>query len=148
MDMERNLLSAVLLMIWSAVLLALSSAHFGVKIIAYMALSTLIVFHVSRRRLTYELVVACVAASLLLVLSDPLFLPQTVLLTVGLLVLLALCLFAPLDLVFLVIVFVLGITYTGLFLVMVATRTDPAFTGLVLVALAVLWMAFVRPTAR
>jgi hypothetical protein len=147
-DLERNLVSAGLLLVWATILIALSKAPVIVKILAYCTLCALLTVHVRQRRLSYEMTFACVAASLLLIVSDPLFLPQTVLLTVGLLVLLTLCLFSPVSMVLLVLVFVLGITYSALFLLMVATHTDPALTGLVLIAMATLWMALVRPTTR
>lgn len=144
-DLERNLVSAGLLLVWATILIALSKASVIVKILAYFALCVVLTVYVRQRRLSYEMTFACVAASLLLIVSDPLFLPQTVILTTGLLVLLTLCLFSPVSLVLLVLVFALGITYTALFLLMVATHTDPALTGLVLLSVATLWMAFVRP---
>jgi hypothetical protein len=144
-DIERNLISAGCILIWAAVLLTLSKAPVVVKLFAYCTLCAVLTFHVRRMQLTYEITFACVAASFLLVISDPIFLPQTLFLTIGLLILLTMCLFSPINIVFLVLVFVLGITYSALFLVMVATHTDPAFTGLVLLALATIWMAFARP---
>lgn len=144
-DIERNLISAGCLLVWAAVLLTLSKAPIVVKLLAYCALCAMLTVHVRQMRLTYEMTFACVAASILLVASDPLFLPQTVVLTIGLLVLLTFCMFSPVNIVFLVLVIALGITYTTLFLVMIATHTDPALTGLVLLAVATLWMAIVRP---
>jgi hypothetical protein len=145
-EIERNLISAGCILVWAAVLLTLSKAPVAVKLFAYCTLCAVLTFHVRRMQLTYEITFACVAASFLLVISDPIFLPQTLFLTIGLLILLTMCLFSPINIVFLVLVFVLGITYSVMFLIMVATHTDPAFTGLVLLALATLWMAFARPT--
>jgi hypothetical protein len=62
-----------------------------------------------------------------------------------LLVLLTFCLFSPVNMVLLVLVFFLGLTYSTLFLIMIATHTDPALTGLALLAMATLWIALARP---
>ena len=146
-DIERNLISAGCILAWAAILLVISKAHIVIKLFAYCTLCGMLSYHVRHLRLTYEMTTACVAASLFLVISDPLFLPQTLLLTIGLLILLTICLFSPVSLVLLILVFVLGLTYSALFLLMVATHTDPALTGLALLTLATLWMTFARPTS-
>ena len=144
-DLERNLVSAGLLLVWATILIAISKAPVAIKLLAYCTLCAVLTMQVRQRRLSYELTFACVASSFLLVVSDPIFLPQTVLLTIGLLVLLTFCLFSPVNMVLLVLVFFLGLTYSTLFLIMIATHTDPALTGLALLAMATLWIALARP---
>ncbi len=145
MDRERNLICAMSLLVWGAVLLALSSVPFAIKCIAYIAVTGLILFHTHRKQLTYEMTFAILAVSALLFLTDPQYLPQTIFLAFALLMLLTLCLFVPIETLFLVLVFGLAMTYSICLLLAVAVRTDPAFTGLLLLALAVFWMVFLRP---
>lgn len=145
MDTERNFVCATTLLVWAAVLLALSTVPVAIKILAYIALTTLLLFHVRRKQLTYETTLACLAVSGLLFLSDPVFLPQTIFLSCGLLMLLTLCLFVPVETVLLVLVFTLALTYSLVLTFAVAMRTDPAFTGLFLLMMVVFWLVFVRP---
>ena len=77
--------------------------------------------------------------------SDPLVLPQTIFLAAGLLMLLMLCIFVPVETVLLVLVVSLALTYSVLLTFSVAVRTDPAFAGLFLLLMIVFWMTFVRP---
>lgn len=144
-DLERNFVCATVLFTWAAVLLALSTVSVGVKLVAYVGLSGLLVFHIQRKQLTYETTFTCLAVSGLLYLADPVFLPQTVFLSVGLLLLLTLCLFVPTETVLLVLVVGLGLVYTLLATFAVALKTDPAFTGLFLLVMVVFWLIFVRP---
>lgn len=144
-DTERNVICATTLLVWSAVLLALSTVPVVVKILAYGALTGLLVFHGQRKQLTYEATLACLFLSGLLFLTDPVFLPQTVFLAAGLLMLMTLCIFVPVETVFLVIVFSLALTYSVLLTFAVAIKTDPAFTGLFLLVMVVFWLVFVRP---
>ena len=145
MDTERNFVCATTLPVWAAVLLALSTVPLAIKILAYVALSGLILFHVQRKQLTYEATLTCLGISGLLFLSDPLYLPQTVILSAGFLVLLTLCLFVPAEAVLLVLVFALAMTYSVTLTFAVAIRTDPAFTGLFLLLMVIFWLVFVRP---
>lgn len=145
MDTERNYVCATTLLVWAAVLLALSTVPVAIKILTYVALSTLIMFHVRRKQLTYETTLACLGISGLLFVSDPVFLPQTVLLAGGFLVLLTLCMFVPVEVVLLVLVFALALTYSVTLTFAVAVRTDPAFTGLFLLMTVIFWLVFVRP---
>ena len=146
-DTERNFICATTLLVWSAVLLALSTVPFAIKVLTYIALSCLILFHVRRKQLTYEATLTCLGISGLLFLSDPLYLPQTVMLSAGFLVLLTLCLFVPAEAVLLVLVFALALTYSVTLTFAVAIRTDPAFTGLFLLVMMVFWLVFLRPVA-
>lgn len=145
MDLERNSVCALTLLVWAAVLLALSTVPVVVKIITYAGLSGLVLFHAQRKQLTYGATLACVAVSGLLFLSDPTFLPQTVGLSFTLLALLTLCLFVPVETIFLVLVISLALTYSILLTFAVAIRTDPAFTGLFLLTMTIFWLAFLRP---
>ena len=144
-DLERSFICATTLLIWAAVLLALSSVHLILKILAFIAVASLVTLHCRRKQFTYETTLACLAVSGLLFLGDPLFIPQTVLLATGLLILLTLCLFVPVETVFLVIVVTLALTYSVLLTLAVALRTDPAFTGLFLLGMIVFWLVLVRP---
>jgi integral membrane sensor domain MASE1 len=91
--------------------------------------------------------IGILAVSSILFLTEPQYLPQTVFLAAALLILLTLCMFMPVETIFLIIVFCLAMTYSILFLLMVAVRTDPAFTGLLLSVVAIFWLVFVRPRA-
>ena len=144
-DLERNFICATALFVWAAVLLALSTVPLAVKVLAYVSLSGLLIFHVQRKQLTYETTFTCLAVSGLLFLADPVFLPQTVFLSAGLLLLLMLCLFVPTETVLMVLVVGLGLVYTLLATFAVAVKTDPAFTGLFLLVMVVFWLIFVRP---
>lgn len=146
-DIERNYICAGTLLVWAAVLLALSSVWFLVKLITFGGLVGLIGLHVRRSPLTYEMTFVYLTVSGLLFLADPLLLPQTVLLAVGLLILLTLCLFAPVETVFFVLVVTLALSYSVLLTLAIAVRTDPAFTGLFLLMMSVFWRMFLRPTA-
>lgn len=148
MDLERNVVCATTLLVWAAVLLALSAVPVGLKSLSYVALSGLVVFHVQRKQLTYEATLTCVGLSGLLFLSDPVFLPQTVALAAAFLVLITLCLFVPVEALLLVLVAGLALTYSVTLTFAVALRTDPAFTGLFLLLLVVFWLVFVRPGRR
>lgn len=148
MDTERNFICATLLLVWAAVLLTLSTVPVAIKLLAFLGLSGLLAFHVRRKQLTYEATLACLAGSALLFLTDPDVLPQTVFLAAGLLMLLTLCVFVPVETVFLVLVFSLALTYTVLVTFAVAVKTDPAFTGLFLLLMVVFWLVFLRPGRR
>ena len=145
MDMERTLVCASILLVWAAILVALSQVPFSVKCLTYILLSGLIIFHAKKQQLTYEMTFAALALSGLLFMTEPQHLPQTVILSTGLLVLLTLCLFVPVETVFLVIVFSLALTYSVLLTFAVAMRTDPAFTGLFFLSLLAFWFVFLRP---
>jgi hypothetical protein len=145
MDRERTFLCAVCLLVWAAILVALSTVSFATKLLAYILVTALVCFHVKHRQLSYEATFVVFALSGLLVATDPVYLPQTVFLAVALFALSILCLMMPIETLFLIIVLSLAITYSVFFLFMVALRTDPAFTGLLLLVLAVFWMVFLRP---
>lgn len=144
-DTERNLICATLILVWSAILLVLSAVPVASKIVTYVALTSLLLHHIRRKQLTYEMTIAILAVSGVLFLTEPQYLPQTVFLCAALLVLLTLCLFMPVETVFLVLVFCLSMSYSLLLLFMVALRTDPAFTGLLLLVVAIFWLVFLRP---
>lgn len=146
-DTERNLICGALLLVWSAILLVLSTVSATSKGIVFLGLTGLLLHHIRRKQLTYETTIAILAISGLLFLTEPQHLPQTVFLAAVVLVLLTLCLFVPVETVFLILVFCLAMTYSVLFLFMVAVRTDPAFTGLLLLVVAIFWMVFLRPRA-
>lgn len=146
-DAERNTLCAFVILVWAAILLALSTVPFLVKVITYVGITALVLFHARRKQLTYEVTAILLAMSVLLFVTEPQYLPQTVFLASGLLILLTLCLFMPVETVFLILVVCLAMTYSIFFLFMIAVRTDPAFTGLLLLAMAVFWLVFLRPRA-
>jgi hypothetical protein len=146
-DTERNLICAALIGVWSVILLVLSTVPVTSKIVAAIGLTGMLIHHTRRKQLTYEMTIAILAVSGVLFLTEPQYLPQTVFLAAGLLVLLTLCLFMPVETVFLILIFCLAMTYSLLFLFMVALRTDPAFTGLLLLVTAIFWMVFLRPRA-
>jgi hypothetical protein len=127
------------------VLLTLSAVHPILKVLAFSGFTMLVLVHVRRQQLTYELTFACLAVSGLLFMSDPLVLPQTIFLAAGLLMLLMLCIFVPVETVLMVLVVSLALTYSVLLTFSVAVRTDPAFAGLFLLLMIVFWMTFVRP---
>lgn len=147
-DRERTFVCALLLLLWSAILVALSVAPVGVKLLTYCIVAALVVFHAQRRQLTYETTLLCLAASALLAVADPQYLVQMVFLTAGLLALATLCLFIPVEMVFLVIVMTLAITYSILLMIALASKTDPAFTALAVVAMGAFWLVFLRPGNR
>jgi hypothetical protein len=144
-DIERNVSCAALLLVWALVLLSLSQMVFTAKLLCLAALGGLLVFHVKRRQLSYEATFACLVASGLLYATDPLILPQTVLLVYVLLLIASVCLFMSVEAFLLFLVFGLAVTYSALLTVAIAMRTDPAFTGLFLLALTTFWLAFLRP---
>jgi len=144
-DTERTIACATLLLLWAAVLLALSHVPMAVKILTYLGVSGLVVFHGQRKQLTYETTFGVLALSGLLFVTEPIYLPQTVFLSCGLMVILTLCLFVPIETVFLILVFLFALAYTVLLTFAVAMRTDPAFTGLFLLLMCIFWLAFVRP---
>ena len=145
LDTERNYTCATTLLVWAAVLLTLSAVHPILKVLAFIGFTMLVLVHVRRQQLTYELTFACLAVSGLLFMSDPVVLPQTIFLAAGLLMLLMLCIFVPVETVLLVLVVSLALTYSVLLTFSVAVRTDPAFAGLFLLLMIVFWMTFVRP---
>lgn len=147
-DHERTRTCATLLLLWSAVLVALSAVPLGVKWITYSGLAALVLFHARRNHLTYESTILCLSASTILAFANPLYLTQMVLLTASLLVLATLCIFLPTELVFLAIVMMLALAYSVLLLLAVASRTDPAFTALAVMAMGVFWLLFLRPGRR
>ena len=147
-DRERTFVCALLLLLWSAILVALSVAPLGVKVLTYSIVTGLVLVHVQRKQLTYEATLLCLAASALLACADPQYLVQTVFLTAALLMLASLCLFLPIETVFVAIVASLAITYSILLMLALATKTDPAFTGLALLALGIFWLVFLRPGRR
>lgn len=147
-DLERNLRCAVTLFLWSSVLLGLSSMPVGIKALCLSIFGGLLVYHVKRRQLTYETTCLGLVASGILYLSDPTILPQSVLLVYSLLLLMCLCLFLSIELLFVCIVLGLALTYSTLLTLAVATKSDPAFTGLFLLAITSFWMVFLRPNGR
>jgi hypothetical protein len=148
MDAERSMVCAILLLLWSAILLALSHVSVTIKILSYLGITGLVFFQIQRKQLTYETTLSILSMSMLLFITEPIYLPQTVFLVSGLLVLLTLCLFAPIEVVFLVLVFLFVVTYSVLLVFTVAMHTDPAFTGLFLLLLCIFWLAFLRPPRR
>lgn len=144
-DTERNFICATILLVWGGILLTLSTVPFIIKCLTFGTLLGLLTYHVQRKHLTYETTFLFLAASFCLFFADPTFLPQTVFLVFVLLVLATLCLFVPAETVFLVLVVSLALTYSVLLTFAVAVRTDPAFTGLFLLAMSVFWFVFLRP---
>lgn len=147
-DRERALVCALLLLLWSAILVALSTAPIGLKTLTYTLIVTIVLFHLRYRQLSYATTLLCITASGLLAFADPQYLMQMVFLTMGLLMLATLCIFIPLETVFLVIVTCLGLLYSLLLILALASKSDPAFTGLGLMGLGVLWIAGLRPGRR
>lgn len=148
MDLERNIVCSVILLVWSSVLLALSTMTIVSKCLCFATLAGLLMDHTRRKRLTYEIVVTYLLVSGLLVTADPTVLLPTVFLVYGILFLASLCLFLSVDLMFLVVVILLGAVYSLLLTIAIATRSDPAFTALFLLALASIWLGVLRPVAR
>ena len=148
MDLERNTVCAVILLVWAALLLTLSTIAVGVKLLCFAGLAGLLLYHVRRMSLTYEVTVACLLASGFLYLSDPMVLAQSVLLVYALLILAGVCLFMSVELLFLFIVIVLAAAYSAFLTLAVASHTDTAFTSLFLLLLTSLWLVFLRPNAR
>ena len=146
MDTERNFLCATIILVWSAILLTLSQVPFVVKLISFLGISVLLVVHVRRRQLTYSATALLVAVSLLLVTTEAEHLLATVFLAMGLLALATLCLFMPIETLLLVMVVSLALSYSVFLLCMVAMRTDPAFTSLLLLVIAAFWLVFLRPS--
>ena len=147
-DRERTLTCAVLLLVWSALLVTLSAVPLAVKCLTYSILASLVLFHAHRKQLTYETTILCLASSTILACADPRYLTQMVLLTTALLVLATLCIFLPPELVFLMVVMFLALTYSLLLLLALASRTDPAFTALAVMAMGIFWLVFLRPGHR
>jgi hypothetical protein len=145
MDKERSLVCAFVLLMWSAVLLTLTTASLIPKLLAFGALAAGLLYHLQRTRMTYEMTFVCLTSSGILVLADPLFLPQTVFFVCGLLLLATVFLFLPIETMLLLLVFGLAILYSVLLTFAVAMRTDPAFTGVFLLALCTFWLVFLRP---
>lgn len=147
-DFERNVLCAATLLAWAMMLLVWSPMLLGVKLLCMTALVGLVVYHAQRKHLSYEVTFACLLASGILFLSDPMFLPQTVLLVYVLLIIASLCLFLSIETLFLFIVFALAITYSAFLTFAIAAKSDPAFTSLFLLALTSFWLVFLRPSGR
>ena len=145
MDTERNFLCATVILVWAAILLTLSHVPFVVKLISFIGIAVLLVVHVRRRQLTYTATGLLVAVSFLLVTTEAEHLLATVFLAMGLLALATLCLFMPIETLFLVMVVALALSYSVFLLCMVAMRTDPAFTSLLLLVIAAFWLVFLRP---
>lgn len=148
MDVERNIVCAVTLLVWALVLLALSPMLLGLKLLCLASLAGLLVYHVQRKRLSYEVTFGCLLASGVLFLSDPVVLPQTVLLVYALLVLGCLCLFMSVEALFLFVVIALAVTYSAFLTFAIAAKSDPAFTSVFLLALTSFWLVFLRPNGR
>ena len=146
MDTERSILCAGIILLWAAGLLTLSQVPILVKGLSFLGLFSLLVLQVQRKQLTYVATLLLIAVSLLLVATDPRHLLTTVFLAMGLLTIATLCLFMPIETLFLVMVIGLAMSYTVFLLCMVALRTDPAFTSLLLVILAGVWLVVARPT--
>ena len=145
MDTERNFLCATILLVWAAVLLTLSQVPLVLKILSFLGIVGLLLVHIRRRDLTYSTTGVLLAVSFLLVATEPQHLLATVFLAMGLLALATLCLFMPIETLFLVMVLALAMSYSVFVLCMVALRTDPAFTGLLLLVIAAFWLVFLRP---
>jgi hypothetical protein len=145
-DTERNFVCATLLLVWAATLLALSTVPIVCKVLAYVTLTLLLIFHVRRNQLTYEATFACLSVTGLLFMTEPQHLPQTVFLSMGLWMILTLCLFMPPDALVLIFLLILGFAYSVLLTLAIAVRTDPAFTALFLLSICSGWIVFLRPT--
>jgi hypothetical protein len=146
-DFERNLICAVILLGWAAILLSASSVSLLTKTVCLLGLIAVVVHHVRRKQLSYTVTIGTVAATAFLYLSDPLYLPQTLCLIGVILVLSTLFLFVPIETMFLVLVIGLAFTYTLLLTMAVALRTDPAFTSLFFLTMSAIWLVCIRPTA-
>lgn len=147
-DFQRNLICATIVLGWMILLSAISSASIAVKLLCLAGVGLLLIYHVRNHHLTYDITVLSVAAASVLSFTDPMYLPQTIILLSALIVLSTLCLYVPVEVMLLGMVFALAVTYSVLLALAVATRTDPAFTGLFLLALLTFWLAFVRPNYR
>lgn len=145
MDTERNVRCAMLILVWAAILVSLSTVPLAVKIVSFGGIACLVAYQLRKRQLTYDTTFGILAASCLLFLTEPVYLPQTVVLASALLILLTMCLFVPIEIVFLVVVVALSLTYTILLVFTIALRTDPAYTGLFLVLMCIVWLAVARP---
>ena len=144
-DIERNVSCATILFVWALVLLGLSQIALSLKLLCLAVLGALLLFHVKRRYLSYETTFACLIASGFLYAADPRVLPQSILLVYALLLMASVCLFMSIEAFLLFLVFGLAITYSALLTISIAARTDPAFTGLFLLALTTFWLTFLRP---
>lgn len=147
-DRERTLLCALLLLVWSAILVALSTVSAPLKGVTYSSVVLLLVVYIRYRHLTYEPTLLCLAASALLAWSDPQYILQTVCLAVGVLILATLCVVLPPHTAFLILVIILAVTYSGLFLLAVAAKTDPAFAAMGLMVMGIGWLTCLRPAHR
>lgn len=148
MDLERNIACSVILLVWSAVLLGLSTMALPFKLLCFASLLGFLVYHTRRRHLTYEIVFTCLVATGLLAMANPAVLLQTVFLVYGLLLLATLCLFLSVETLFLVLLGLFAVVYSLLLTISIATRTDPAFTALFLLSLTSVWLGVLRPVHR
>lgn len=145
MDVEQNVICSSVICVWSLILLELSTMPFPYKLLCIAGLGGLILHHALRRQLSYGIVAVCVLSSALMVMTEPDVILQTVILVYALLGIGALCYFLSVDTLFLVLLIGLALVYSILLTLAVATRSDPAFTSLFLIAVTVFWLAFVRP---
>ena len=144
-DIEQNIICAIVVSVWSFILLELSTMPLPFKLLCLGSLLGLIVFHARKRQLSYGIVTICILTSGLLVIAEPNVILQTVVLVYALLLIAALCFFLSVDTVFLVLLLGFATMYSVLLTLAVAARSDPAFTSLFLLAMTTLWLALVRP---
>lgn len=145
MDIEQNVICSIIVIVWSCILLELSTMAFPYKLLCIATLAALVVHHALRKQLSYGIVAVCLLSSGLMAMTAPDVILQTVILVYALLGIAALCYFLSADMLFFVILIGLALTYSILLTLAVATRSDPAFTSLFLIAVTVFWLAFVRP---
>ena len=144
-DLERTFICASSLLLWVGILAGQSTISLPLRTLAVLVLTGLILYHAKHQTLTYEATMICVVGSSFLMVSDPMFLPQTVFLIAAVMMLATICLFIPAQTLILVLVCLLLMVYSLLLLLAVALRTDAAFTSLTLLAIAAAWLAVVRP---
>jgi hypothetical protein len=148
LDLERNLVCSFVILLWTAVLLLTTTVPLTSKLMCLAAIAGLLIYHVRKRQLTYDATIACIASSAVLCVTEPAYLAQTVFLVSGLLILATLCLYVPPEMMALLMVFSLAVLYSILVTIAVALRTDPAFTGVFLLAMSSFWLLFLRPVRR
>ena len=148
MDIEQNVICSIIVSVWSFILLELSTMAFPYKLLCMASLLGLVLHHALRRQLSYGIVAVCILSSALMVMTEPDVILQTVILVYALLGIAALCYFLSVDTLFVVLVIGFALMYSILLTLVIASRSDPAFTSLFLIAVTVFWLAFVRPVRR